>query len=155
MSFGAGKIYKTAFAKNKYAATVFEHIFFHVFFCHFFEFRKRSQISQIQFNIEVPRVCDNYSVFHQQEVFLSYHRRVAGCADKYLADFCRFNHIHNFKSVHCRLKGAERINLGYNNSRRHAASASGNTASAPAIASNNHHSPCPQNVCRAGNPING
>ena len=100
-------------------------------------------------------VGENCTVFHHLDVLASDGLDAAGERDEDVADFRGFVHAHDLMAVHSGFERADRVDLGYDCLRAHAASAEGDAASAPAVAGEDHRLARPEDVGGSGDSVEG
>src|SRR6202035_3357595 len=74
--------------------------------------RELLERGDVDLDVEVTRVADDRAVFHQLDVLGTNDFAIAGHRDEYVADLCRFGHLHHAMPVHRGFQRTNRIHLG-------------------------------------------
>jgi hypothetical protein len=94
----------------------------------------------------VAGIGEHRAVLHFVEVLGGEHALIAGDGDKNIADLGGFGHGHDAEAVHHGFDGARGIDLGDDHVGAQTLGAHGETASAPAVAGDNHALAGEQNI---------
>src|SRR5579875_2529296 len=103
--------------------------------------------------VEVAGVGDDGPVLHAFQVLVIKHIDIAGDGDDDVGEGGSFQDRHDAVAIHHSFQGAHGVNFGDDDVRAHAASAGGNAASAPAVATDHECAPGQQDIGGADNGI--
>ena len=87
----------------------------------------------VYFNIEMPGICKDRSVFHALKMLRCDHIAASGNGNEHITHFGSLGHRHYLISVHNGFKRTDRIGLGYNDFGTKSLCPERNTLSAPAV----------------------
>ncbi len=156
VAFGGRKVDQAALAKQVDAATIFQLVLLderaHQLRLALREFLQRRNVD---LDVEMPGVRNDGVILHCLEVLPVHHIDVAGQGTEEIADPGCLCHRHDLVAIHDRFKRLERIHLGDDDQRTHAACPRGQAASAPAIAGDDEVLTSEQHVRRPDDAVHG
>src|SRR5437016_1530656 len=154
MPFGRRQVDEAAFAQQVNLAAVFQRVLFDEVAGGAFRRRHLFQRGDIDLHVEVSGVGDDRAVLHNVIVFFSKHALVSGDGAEDIANLRRFVHRHYAEAVHHSFQRFGGIDLGDDYFRAGAARATGQSASAPAVAGDYELRSCQQKVSGANDAVN-